>query len=50
MYYWEGRTWAEIDAILDGGRRCAQYQTRKCIEALARALGDQHSRRARNRS
>jgi DNA-directed RNA polymerase specialized sigma24 family protein len=38
MYFWEGRTWAEMDAILDGGRRCAQYQTRKCLAALTLTL------------
>jgi DNA-directed RNA polymerase specialized sigma24 family protein len=45
MYFWEGCTWNEMDAILDGGRRCAQYQTRKCIEAVARALNDRRAPR-----
>lgn len=36
MYFWEGRTWAEIDSRLAAGRRCAQYRTKKCVEALAR--------------
>ena len=48
MYYWEGRTWAEIDAILDGGRRGAQYQTRKCVEALSRALGSKRFREGKS--
>ena len=38
MYFWEGRTWAEIDAILGRGHRCAQYETRKCVKALMRVL------------
>jgi RNA polymerase sigma factor (sigma-70 family) len=40
QYFWEGRTWAEIDAALAAGRRCAQYRTRKCVEALAQAFHD----------
>ncbi len=37
-YYWEGCTWAEVDDALGRGHRCAQYETKKCVQALAQAL------------
>lgn len=37
-YFFEGHTWAELDAEACLGRRCSQYETSKCVKALARAL------------
>lgn len=39
QYFWEGKTWAELDAHLGRGRRCSQYATGKCLKVLAKALG-----------
>jgi len=33
-YYWAGMTWSEIDAALESGHRCSQYQMKKCLDAL----------------
>jgi DNA-directed RNA polymerase specialized sigma24 family protein len=37
-YYWEGLTWAELDDAVARGHRCAQYETRKCVQRLAQTL------------
>jgi DNA-directed RNA polymerase specialized sigma24 family protein len=42
MYFYEQKTWAEIDAELSGGNRCAQYRTKCCLQrllALVRGAG-----------
>jgi DNA-directed RNA polymerase specialized sigma24 family protein len=38
QHFWKGMTWAEMDDVIDCGRRCSQYATQKCLRALMERL------------
>ena len=38
-HFWEGMTWAEIDAMVSEGRRTSQQRASRCLQALLTELG-----------
>jgi|GEM_PF-2351363 len=38
-YFYIGMTWSEIDAALQRGRRCSQYEMKKCLAILRANVG-----------